>query len=313
MLIGFAIVSHNHPEQLLRLVKTLTAMFDAPPIACNHNFSVCPLRTEVFPNNVRFVVPHVDARWGHVSLPLAALSAFRLLRQYGRPDWFVLLSGSDYPLRAADEIFSDLSATDYDAFLDHREIPYRALPPGQVAQYGFGRPDWIPLAYDRYCAHRFSLILPSRARLYSGSFPFRKRNFFIRHPGLIRMVESFQPRLSACRPPKIYGGDFWFHANQRAINRLLDSPLEKLVRYYEKISIPEESFLQTALCNHADLRICADHKRYEDWSHGEPHPKWLEEPDVPRMLASGAYFARKFRPDGVVQQLIDEEVLRIST
>lgn len=313
MKIGFAIVSHNHPEQLRQLVTTLTGLFDAPPIACHHHFGKCPLRPEDFPSNVRFVVPHIDARWGHVTLPLAALSALRLLRQYGQPDWFFLLSGSDYPVRPADEVINDLSVTDYDAFLDHREILHNAVPPGQVSRCGFGRPDWIPLAYDRYCVYRFRLICPSRALLYSGSFPFRKREFFIRNPGLIRLVEWFQPRLKACRPARIYGGDFWFHANQKAIERLLDSPLEKLARYYQNIFVPEESFLHTALCNHADVRICADHKRYEDWSRGEIHPKWLEESDVPKIRASGAYFARKFRPDGIVQRLIDDEALRIST
>jgi hypothetical protein len=319
--IGFAIVSHNHPEQLLRLVETLTAMFDAPPIACNHNFSVCPLRPEVFPGNVRFVIPHINAKWGHVSIPMAALSALRLLRRYDPPDWFVLLSGSDYPVRSADEIVTELSITHYDVFLDNREILYRAIPPGQTAQdTRFGRPvwlfehpEWLAEAYSRYCAYRFWLPCPSRARLLSGSFPLRKRHFHIRHPGLIRIIEGFRPRLAACRPSRVYGGDFWFHGNQKAIGRLLDDPsLETLVRYYEKREIPDESIFHTALCNDATLRICADNKRYADWTSRGPHPKWLDFSDVPRMAASGAHFARKFLPDGRVQEYIEKKLLQLS-
>ena len=57
--IGFSILSHNEPEQLLRLVKTLNAMFGDPPIVCHHNFSQCSLDEALFPTNVRFVHPHI--------------------------------------------------------------------------------------------------------------------------------------------------------------------------------------------------------------------------------------------------------------
>lgn len=313
-------MSHNHPEQLLRLVKTLTAMFDAPPIACNHNFSMCSLRPAVFPSNVRFVIPHVDAKWGHISIPMAALSALRLLRQYDPPDWFILLSGSDYPVRPANEIVEELSTTHYDLFLDNREIPYRTIRPGQMTQdsrFGrpvwlYGHPEWIDEAYRRYCAYHFWLPGPSRARLLSGSFPLRKWHFYIRHPGLIRRIEWFRPRLAACRPSRVYGGDFWFQGNKKAINRLLDVPsLATLVHYYEKREIPDESIFHTALCNDATLRICADNKRYSDWTSCDIHPKRLDFSDVPRMVASGAHFARKFSPDGRVQEYIDKKLLQL--
>jgi hypothetical protein len=83
------------------------------------------------------------------------------------------------------------------------------------------------------------------------------------------------------------------------------------VEYYRARPNSEESLFQTALCNHPDLQICKDHKRYEIWS-GKSHPNWLELSDVPKILASGAHFARKFRPDGVVQGVLDETVLGLS-
>jgi hypothetical protein len=303
--LGFAILSHDHPEQLFRLVKTLTAMFDAPPIICHHNFTQCPLHSEVFPSNVRFVIPHIDTKWGHINLPLAALKAFGQLRSHAKPDWFVLLSGSDYPVRCADEIVRDLDSTTYDAFLDHREIQYNKVPPGQVEQHGFGRPDWIKIAYNRYCTYRFWLPFPSRKLLYSGSFPFWKKPFLIRDPRIIQVLNRFQ------HPLRVYGGDFWFQANHKAVDRLLDCSLDKLVRYYYKREIPEESVFQTHLCNQADLKICAKYKRYSDWTYGGAHPKWLDVSDLPLILASQAHFARKFRPNGTLQEFIDKTVLRL--
>ena len=143
--IGFAIISHDEPEQLLRLVKSLNAMFGAPPIVCHHDFSQCSTHEALFPPNVQFVHPHICHSWGHITVPLAALRAFSLLRNYAQLDWFFLLSGSDYPVRPADEIVADLSNTNYDVFLDNREILYRAVAPGQTAQYGgFGKSQLEP-------------------------------------------------------------------------------------------------------------------------------------------------------------------------
>ena len=305
---GFAILSHNAPEQLLRLVKTLNAMFGDPPIVCHHDFSQCSLHETLFPPNVRFVHPHLVTRWGHITLPLAALKAFGLLRTYGHPDWFVLLSASDYPVRPADQIVADLSNTNYDAYLDNREILYRAVPPGQTAQDGgFGRPNWIPFAYARYCTC-FWWPRPSRKLLFSGAFPFRKK--YVSLGDLDRMIRWFHFN----RPSRIYGGDFWVQANHKTLDRLLDHPsMPKLVRYYRAREVPEESIFQTALCSQPDLRICKDHKRYEDWTEGRAHPKWLDVSDVPKIIASGAHFARKFRPDGLAQEFIDRTVLRLST
>jgi hypothetical protein len=96
------------------------------------------------------------------------------------------------------------------------------------------------------------------------------------------------------------------------MERLLNDPsLPDLVRYFRNRWNVDESLFHTLLCNQGDLRICKDHKRYEDWSGDGKHPKWLEVADLPKIAALGAHFARKFRPDGVVQNVIDETVLGI--
>jgi hypothetical protein len=305
--IGFVVLSHNEPGQLQRLIGTLNAVFGDPPIACHHDFSQCSLGQAAFPGNVRFVHPHMVTSWGHINVPLAALRAFSVLRTYEEPDWFVLLSGSDYPVRRADAITAELASSNYDVYLDHREILYRAVPAGQTAQdFGFGRPAFIRLAYDRY----FSIPLfwwprLSKTLLFSGAFPLQKKYVFFRNPSILRRIQSDLP-------PRIYAGDFWFHANQRAIDRLLNDPLVPgVAEYYRRRRNVDEAFFHTVLCNQPDLRICKDHKRYEDWSKDGKHPKWLEVSDVPKILASGAHFARKFRPDGIVQDFVNQTILGI--
>ncbi len=150
--------------------------------------------------------------------PLGALKAFSLLRKFDKPESFVLLSGSDYPVRPAAEIVAELSNTTYDAYLDNREILWNALPPGQTARDGgHGRPSWIPLAYHRYCTCLW-WPCPSRTLLCSRVFPIRKR--YVSLGKLDRMIQQ----LHLNRPSRIYGGDFWFQANRKAIDHLLDDP-----------------------------------------------------------------------------------------
>jgi hypothetical protein len=69
--IGFGILTYNAPGQLLRLVKTLNAMFGDPPIVCHHDFSKSSLDEALFPRNVRFVHPHIVTGWGDITVSLA--------------------------------------------------------------------------------------------------------------------------------------------------------------------------------------------------------------------------------------------------
>ena len=70
--------------------------------------------------------------------------------------------------------------------------------------------------------------------------------------------------------------------------------MEKLIQYFQAREAPDEALFHTVLCNQPDLKISKDTRRFADWSIVNPHPKWLDESDVPKILASGALFARKF-------------------
>src|SRR6056297_4352069 len=106
-LLGFAILSHKQPAQLLRLIHTLSAMFDDPPISIHHDFSQCELDREDFPPHARFITPAKSTKWGDWSLVEAAMAAIKHLFDRGDyPEWLVLLSGNDYPIQKPDKISS---------------------------------------------------------------------------------------------------------------------------------------------------------------------------------------------------------------
>jgi hypothetical protein len=79
--IGFVIVSHDKPAQLLRLVRRLMMLYDNPPIVCHHDFSKCSLEGYDFPKEVMFVRPHIVTKWAGISFVHAYLAALRILYQ----------------------------------------------------------------------------------------------------------------------------------------------------------------------------------------------------------------------------------------
>jgi hypothetical protein len=308
--IGFVLVTYNNPDQLLRLIRRLITLYDNPPIVCHHDFSKSTLEGFDFPKEVIFVRPHIETKWGSILCVNAFLSALRTLYEQGNsPDWFVFLSGSDYPVKPAEEVLADLEGGGFDAYLDHRvvEYPYTPDPHGHYEPHGFRSAGWVPVAYDRYIAKRLWLPWYSWARRKPIKVPIG----IVRSPTLVSPFNPFSETL------KCYGGEWWLTGSRKAAERMLakDAVNGKILAHFAKKFIPEEATLHTLLCNQPDLKISMETKRYIDWRLSGHHPKTLGMEDIPRIMASGAHFARKFDSENrievldAVDALIDGEVV----
>jgi hypothetical protein len=301
--IGFVVISHNQPAQMLRLVRRLTAMFGDVPIVCHHDFGQAGFTAPPVPDNVRFVRPHLTTRWGDTSIVEAAMCALKLLYKKNAPRWFSILSGADYPIKPAARILEDLERSSFDAFIDNRLILHESLPlrvesPSTAAgDFPCDSELWKQQAYDRYIALR----LPCPLRQHPIRKPFGG-DIHVRHPAIIRPFRFFSDDF------RCYAGEFWFTANDKAADRLLADSANRtrLLRHYRARPIADESFFHCLLCNDRNLRVSKSNYRYIDWSRGGRHPKNLAEPDMPAMLASTAHFARKFAPESPVLDVFDE-------
>lgn len=296
--IGFVLLTHNKPQQALRLVKKLNSMFDAPPIAWHHDFAQCNLTEESFSKNIHFVRPHLRTAWAQFSIVEAGMAALKLLFELENPpDFFYLLSGADYPIKPADKILRDLSMSEYDAHMNFEKICFN--------QYKF---PWHELCYKRYCTVKFSIPLINR------KLKLTRRLIRISHPVLSAPFLPFS-RNFAC-----FAGETWFCANQFTAEYLIDFHKTKpglakhfrradralvnhQLRSYDAIC-PEEAYYQTILCNSPRMKVSQNHWRYIDWSQGGAHPKTLMMEDLPLLQKSTAHFARKFDID-VDQEIFD--------
>jgi hypothetical protein len=281
--IGFVILTHNRPRQTLRLVHTLGAQFDRPPIVIHHDFGKSPLNTNEFPDYVCFVRPHVDTNWGSSGINDAfILGLEELFRGDKPPDWFALLSGADYPIRPAGKILHDLDTGGFDLYLQHRVIDRVAT---DHFGYNMAKRYFYKIIHIHWLNHRLQW------RLKTFGLPW----FISRH--LLPWSDSF----------RCYSGLIWCTGNRHAAELIISlHPKNPLKKQYKDVPLSDEFYLQSLLCNRSDIRVSPDNKRYIDFGEGLAHPKSLKVEDLPTMIVSQAHFARKFEPDDPVLDKLDE-------
>jgi Core-2/I-Branching enzyme len=263
--LGFVLLTHDRPTQAVRLVDRLNTVFDSPPIAWHHDFDQTPLAPRDEWTNVVFVRPHVPTRWGTFTLVDAVMRAIRLLYDgSAQPSWCAVLSGADYPIKAASKILEDLDAHDVDAHIEAVEIK----PAGWDTS-------WEEMCFERY--HTVALGVGSRRKRLDGR--------------LARRLLS--PFTSTYR---CYAGSNWFTLSARAARRIVafDRRDRRLARHLQHALLPEECYFQTVLANTRGMRIRPEYWHYVDWSgESDRHPKTLCLEDLDELRRSSAHFARK--------------------
>ena len=297
--IGFVILSHRDPDQLLRLCRRLATLYDDPPIACHHDFSQSSLDPRLFPPCVSFVTPSMATTWGKWVGIKITLAATELLYRVDDPDYFVLLSGSDYPLASARTVERDLVASGADAFLDGYstvDAMRGAESPHEHYLANFRSPMNIQIGRRRYVRAQIKVPVPRRTaaggwRLGGRTYPLPFDSPFA----------PFGPHFRS------YYGSQWFTANRAVARRLLNpTPIElRLQRHLKARIIPEESYVQTVVMNDPSLTVDHRARHYADWKRGGPHPAFLTIDDLDEARDTGAHFARKFLPDDPALDEID--------
>ncbi len=276
--IGFVLLTHAKPPQMLRLVERLNSMFDSPPIVCHHDFGKCALPDGFLPANVEFVRPHFATGWAEFNVVQATEKAIeQMYRRPDAPDWCMVISGACYPTKPAAQILANLYAGGYDAHFDGMDLDPLALHTRQQKLY-----------YSRYCIKEVAYpSLDKRLRP-------RKRRF--RLPSFLeRRLLPYHAGL------RCFAGSQWFTVSRRAAETIIafqkTPDAAALARHYSKMLFSEETYFQTIVCNDPHLKVNCNNWVYLDWSEKQFHPKQLTLKDLDALQASPTHFARKFDPE----------------
>ena len=239
------------------------------------------------------LISRVRPHWGHWSLVAAQLEALAEARRRWDPDWTVVVSGQDHPVRDLSAWEGRVVASGADALLrpDERDYDER----------------W------RRCWHRVpgqgaaaTALLRAAARLerLGGWEPALHRA-----GGRTWMVSH--PRHEA--PPLPYRkGSFWATLSRGAVATLLAAGQDDALRgFFASTLLPDESFAHSVLHAAPHLRVAAAPTSYTAFVDGDlAHPRPLDVGDVPAARASGAPFARKVvhGPGDAFARAVDELV-----
>lgn len=293
-LLGFVLLTHERPKQVLRLINRLNVLFDFPPMACHHDFSKCELPEKEITENVTFVRPHLKTVWGHWSLVEATMRAMKMLfERPDAPEWFILLSGTDYPIKPADVIRKHYRESTGDAWMNTTRLVKSGLD-NELKRKAYERYRSIRLKYPSI----FHFIHSLRIRRWYRADINLKRPIY--NNWSIPFNEDF-----VC-----FMGDQWFSARQKAAEEILrfHSENRKVRNHYRRVQCPDESYFHTILMNSERIKVQQGSLRYVEWVEGASNPKWLGMEDLPKLLESNDHFARKFdmRRDSEVLDKLDE-------
>ena len=135
MKIAFLIFAHHSPQNLTRLISGLDdphfdifVHMDAKANLQDFQLDTCKLT-----HSRLYLVPHrVFTHWADISLLDAMLYSYRYALSVGNYDWFVTLSGEDYPIQSNSAIYTYLAQRHTDCIcISH------SLSPARIQGYWF--------------------------------------------------------------------------------------------------------------------------------------------------------------------------------
>ncbi|HXO19037.1 MAG TPA: beta-1,6-N-acetylglucosaminyltransferase [Thermoanaerobaculia bacterium] len=301
----YLIRTHRDPEQIYRLVRAIKGSSPEALVVLCHDSTGCRLDLSPLRDLSQvslFTFEGAVRRGGFAMIETYFLAIEWLLGRGADFDWLIYLSGQDYPTRPAAEIESFLATTEYDGFIRYWDIRSEKGPWG-ASRRGFWR-----YHYQYYTPPPWVRPLLRGLRWINGLQPWI--HLYLTYGiqvGVRAGTVPFDDRL-VC-----YAGLQWNALSASCVRYLAEAfrANPRLIDYYRRTILPDESLLQTLLVNSGRFRLCPDDKRYYDFSGSrDGHPRVLTVDDYPRLVSGDFHFARKFDPrrDSRILDLLDARI-----
>ena len=308
----YCVTSHVNPGQVLRLLRAIRAGSPRSFILVHHDASASTLGAGdvAAVGNSHLINRASHVEWGQFNQLYPSMHSLAWAVENVAFDWFVLLSGQDYPAQPLARTEQFLADTRYDGFIEGTVV--------EDASWHVGPSRYLYHYYEVPKVkgwRRLQKLIDRRARAA------RQRG---RLPRVVTGHRPNDPRFRVgIRPLRSpFGGDYrcyvgsaWWTINRRCAERLVHAWRHDAVlrRHYRRtLFAATESYPQTILHNDRDLRLQNNDLRYVAWNdhRSSGHPDVLGADDFDAIAASGDHFARKFddRVDGRILDLLDEHI-----
>jgi hypothetical protein len=311
----YLIASHQHPEQLVRLVRALHPDGSNSQVVIHHDRAQSPLDPSLFTDftNVHILEKTIAVQWGEFSMVEMELHCIDWIIQHQLEfDWLVFLSGQDYPIQPIGQIEHFLETTQYDGFMEYF---LAEKPPENPAPNGLQWQSKTGIQRFFYHYHHLTSIRICKSILFRIS-----RWVNGNQPWFNLVVDRNAAKLGIRyqNPPfhdtfQCYAGSQWYILSRACIQAIhgFVKYHPEVIDYYRKTIIPDESLIQTIVLNHPQFQILNDNKRYLVWN-SQSKPDVLKAKDFEQLIASKHFFARKFDQisDRRILDLLDQHLSR---
>ncbi len=277
MRIAYLIMTHENPQLLQRTIRTLSFGDEECGFFIHLDRKT---RFEEFSSvtgqNIQLVENRIPVYWGEFSqVDAIVLSLQQAMASRNNFDYFVLLSGSDYPLRSGKYIAAFLETNQGTDFMDLVKMPAPGKPISRIKtlRYQSDKP-----------VRRFAARVLARAG-------FAQRDYK-------KYLGNLEP----------YSGGTWWALTRDACQHILkfmeNNP--HVARFFQDSFAPDESYFHTILGNSRFAPRIRRSAFYTDWSARGAHPEMIADQHVvlfesqDKIFFSDMYgfgemlFARKF-------------------
>lgn len=278
MKIAVLIQCHKNAKQLNDLID----YFNDDSFSCFvHVDKKSSIKDLIVKKNNVYILPdnyRIDVVWGRMSQVDATINLLKYADLISDFDFYILLSGQDYPLVNVEKLKTFFANNMNSNFID--------LFPSKNHVYGKNN------NYDKRTNIYYNDFLMKRGKVHRVI-----RRLWVAITGgynhTFKLFKRKQPKM------KFYFGSSWWTINNKFHNYLMEfiKNDNELLKFLKNTSCPDECFFHTVFMNSEFRDTRKEYIHYVDWSNGNSSPKNLCKQDVEKALKTDKLFARKFDPD----------------
>lgn len=275
---AYLITAYDNFQHLKRLIDSLDSdnsfFFIHIDKKIKHPFSYPKKKNVVVINN------NIKVYWGSFSFIEAVLRLINKAGEYGKFDYFILTSGTDYPIRSNEYIDEFLKKNNGKEFINISKMPANDKPFHRVWYYYLETENnFKPISLIKRTINRLMRVLHIKR-------------------ALPKEYSSYT----------LYGGSNWWALSGKCIEYIMDfvEKNPKFVKFYKHTLIPEEMFFHTIIGNSSFMKSVVNSFVYAEWRlPNQAHPFLINDQHL-KIFEKGEYispygkketsilFARKF-------------------
>lgn len=253
MEIAYCILAHNNPEHLVRLTRAI-----ATPNT--HSFVHIDAKSDMEISEsenpqITLVKNRTPVYWGSFHIVEATLNTFKEALQYGDYDYFVVLSGADYPIKSNEFIQNFFEKHEGTNFMSSIKMPGNGKTLDRVEF------PWLPGSTKTPGLKAFVKKVINR---------------------ILRMLSIKHHLPKPYKDFTFYGGSAWVAFTKETIEYILQfaENNKKFQKFFKHVLLPDESYFQTLLLNTQPTKPRKNAIMYTVWQEGTPSPETISEKDL---------------------------------